>query len=50
MASSKDGPRNLPSKFGKNQLSNSRDIADMDIYVPKANIAWTNFPVILEIY
>ena len=31
MAYGKDVPRNLPSPFGQNLLSNCWDIADMDI-------------------
>ena len=33
MESVKDGPRNLPLKFGKNQVSNSWDIADIEFVV-----------------
>ena len=32
LESVKDGPMNLPLKFGQNWVSNSRDITDMDIY------------------
>ena len=32
-ASVKDGPRNLPFKFGKNQVGNSSDIADIEFVV-----------------
>ena len=30
LGSVKDGPRNLPLKFGQNQASNSWDIADIE--------------------
>ena len=30
LASVRDGPRNLPVKFGQNRVSNSGDITDMD--------------------
>ena len=30
LESVKDGPKNLPLKFGQNRASNSWDIADMD--------------------
>ena len=33
MASAKDGPWNLPSKFGQNSSSSSSDIADIDIWL-----------------
>ena len=33
LASVKDGPRNLPLKFGHDQVSNSWDIADIEFAV-----------------
>jgi len=30
LESGQDGPRNLPLKFGQNQVNNSWDILDMD--------------------
>ena len=48
MSSVKDGPRNLPLKFGQNLVNNSWDIPDMD-KCRQENVAWKNVTVTVAI-